>query len=94
MRATPGECVCPPEVPVAPDVAIDDEKRFVAEKRERPGDTAGRFQRTGWVRRVADVQAEALAVTERGLDLRTEMGMVDYNIMEAAGRQTFKMPND
>lgn len=47
MRHPVAQLQCPVEVPVAPDVAINHEKRCVAEQRQGLGDAAGGFQRAG-----------------------------------------------
>ena len=94
MRPPAGQCERALEVPVAPDVAVDHEKGLVAEQRQRVGDAAGGFQRTGRFRRIADRQAELCAVAQRIDDLLAEVRVVDDHVAKAAGGEAFEVPDD
>ncbi len=82
------------KIDVAIDVAIDYEKRLVAEQGQGVGDAAGGFQRARRFRRIADSQTPLRAVAERCLDLLAEVGVVDDDLGEPGCRQSFQMPGD
>lgn len=80
--------------PVAEDVTVDDEKGFIAKKRQRMLDTAGGFQGADGFGRVGDGEPELAAISKGFLDHCSEVGVVDHDMGEAFGLEPFKMPDD
>src|SRR6266699_2707357 len=81
------------EVEVAEEVAVDDEERFIAEERKRLCNSARGFERLGFAR-VADRDAEAASVAERGFDHVPEMRVVDHDLANARARKGLDRPDD
>src|SRR5712691_13044059 len=81
------------EVEVAEEVAVDDEERPTAEQGKRLCDSARGFERLGFVR-VANRDAEAASIAERGFDHVTEMRVIDHDIANARARERLDRPGD
>src|SRR3989442_1617016 len=71
------------EVEVAEEVAVDDEEGSIAEQVKRLRDTPRGLERLGFAR-VADRDAIAASIAERGFDHVAEMRMIDHDLTCAA----------
>ncbi len=93
LRHEAGGVVRVGRVPVAPDVAVDDKERVVAQKGERLGDAARGLQRGGFGR-IADAHAVRGAVAQRAFDFVAEPGVIDDDVADAGRGQARQMPDD
>ena len=81
------------EVPVAPDVAVDDQKASSPSSGSAFGNAAGGFSAPG-LRRPVDAHTPLPAVAQRGDELVAKMRMVDHQFPEARSGQAFDVPHD
>src|SRR5260221_101453 len=81
------------EVEVAEEVAVDDKEGPVAEQVKRLCDSPRGFERLG-LARVADGDAEAASIAERGFDHVAEMRVVDHDLANARAREGLDQPDD
>src|SRR5205823_6013927 len=81
------------EVEVAEEVAVHGEERPLAEQGKRQGNSAGGFERFGFAR-VADRDAEAASIAERGFDHMTEVRVIDHDLANARARERLDPPDD
>lgn len=82
------------EIDIAPDIAIDDKKRFIAEPGQCPGDPASRFQGPWRFRTVLNLQLPALAIAQCGRQLFAKVGGIDHDFTDAGCRQLFQVPDN
>ena len=71
---------------IRPDIAIDQQKRLVAQQRQGAKDAAAGFQRFVLCR-IADLHAKARAVAQMVFDLLAEPGVVDHHLADPGRRQ-------
>jgi hypothetical protein len=78
----------------AVNVAIDDNKRIVPKELDGLPDAARSFQRAWRCGRPADADAESAPIAERRFKHLAEVGMIDDEIGNPCGGQTFDVPDD
>src|SRR6266496_241398 len=81
------------EVEIAEEVAVDDKEGTIAEQMKRLCDSPRGFERLG-LARVADRDAEASSVAQRGFDHVAEMCVVDHDLADAGARERLDRPDD
>ena len=82
------------EVVVGPDIAVDHEEGCRPEHRQGAEDAATGLERDRALVAVAQTQAEARAVAERGRDRRAQPREVDDHLGDAGARQRDEVPLD
>ena len=80
------------KIDIGEHVAVDDEKRCVAQQGQGGGDAACGFQTFAAFGRIGDVHAVCRAVAQRGFNLRAQPCMVDHDLADACGVQTAQVP--
>src|SRR6266481_5554943 len=81
------------EVEVAEEVAVDDDEGPIAEQGQRLGNSPRGFEGLGFAR-VADRDAGAASIAERGFNHATEMRVIDHDIANARARERLDRPGD
>src|SRR2546425_12216666 len=79
------------EVEVAEEVAVDDEEGSIAKEGKRLRDTPRGLERLGFAR-VADRDAEAASIPERGFDHVAEMRGIDRDLADPRARGRLGQP--
>lgn len=82
------------EIRVAPHVAACHQERLRPQQRQCIEHAAACFQRCGAFVGVADAQAPARAVAQRGRELFGQMRGVDHHVVHAGRNQLFQVPCD
>ncbi len=83
----------PRVVEVAPDIAVEQQERLLAEQRQGAEDSATGFQRFT-LRGIGDPPAQARTVAEIGLDLLAKPGMVDHPVVDSGLAQRQQLTLD
>src|SRR3546814_16099382 len=80
-------------IPVAPDIAVDDQKSLVLEKIQGLRDAAGGFQSLCFGR-IRYARPKVAAVAQGVFDLLSQPGVVDDQVGNAGLGQASYMPQD
>src|SRR5882762_8344458 len=81
------------EVEVAEEIAVDDEERLIAEQWKSLCNSARGLERLGFAR-VADRDAGAASIAERGFDHVAEMRVIDHDLANSRARDRLDQPGD